>query len=292
MEQHAQALIGTLRDSPQVRQSPADRQLSSHFRVAGDEAVLYDCSASLSGRPGRLFVTASYLWFHSQFLGGFTFQKVLPLSVVASLENGSTLPLGGKTITVVDRGGERYALSITSLSPPDLVDRVFDVLKLVLECYRKKEEEEAAKPEARPPAQAPPQGGGEEEEEAVLVKKFSNIGMTDQLPASSSLAAIEDQQQDVPPPPATVPEAGLGSKQQASGSAGGEGGAALSDGGERGGKGGGSKSRSSSTGSDGDGLSGNKPRSRSLRSGIQAFLSESQGAGKRPSSDEPLLDFS
>jgi hypothetical protein len=288
VEGHREALIKTLRDSPEVRASPADKQLASCFRVA-DEAVIFDCSATFASRPGRLFITCGHFWFHSQIIA-FTHQKVkgrrvhrtwsrhprnpvshrvcvflqvVPFRTVASVES-SSIALGSTGVTVVDTAGERFNFLIATLNPPDFADRVYDVMQQVLELWRK---EERRLQRAQDPLSSSGAGPAEDEEDMEVIRQLKTI-------AKLHISAAEDQNGSK----ASSPEPDL----RVGGGEGLVGGDSL-------------PTPPSPSGQGGQGQEGTRSRA-GLRVGIQAFLQESQGTPRKPPPPEkppsPLLDFS
>lgn len=290
VEQHAQSLVTTLRDQQGGTLGAVEAQLTSAFRAAAGEVVLLDVGATYASRPGRLYVTYSHLWFHF-----FSFHRALPLSGLRSVEQASALGLGGRVLCVVDNQGERHNFLITTLSPPDVVDRVVDLVRLTLECWKRQqaaagdvskdgelgvrgaaaeadEGEELAKrlkevgmgDEVAPPV--PPRQ--QEAQEAVTGTEGSNVATAVELAALLG-ADMEGMDEALPTPPRPI--------------------SASDD----------ADMLIESLGKDlGDGTAGSGAatgKSRSLRSGIQAFLSESHSntGSKKPSPiEEPLLDFS
>lgn len=297
VEQHAQSLVTTLRDQQGGTLGTVETHLTSAFRAAAGEVVLLDVGATYASRPGRLYVTCSHLWFHF-----FSFHRALPLSGLRSVEQASALGLGNRVLCVVDNQGERHNFLITTLSPPDVVDRVVDLVRLTLECWKRQqaaagdvskdgelgvrgaaaeadEGEELAKrlagvgmgDEATPPSV---QSRQQEVQDAVNGTKGSNVATAVELAALLG-ADMEGMDEALPTPPQSISASDDADMLiESLGKA--------------------------SVGNDLDGGTAGSgaatAKSRSLRSGIQAFLSEnhSNTGSKKPSPsiEEPLLDFS
>ena len=286
VEGHRESLIKTLRDSPEVRLSPMDKLLQSSFRVA-DEAVLFDFTATHNSRPGRVFLTYSHLWFHSQIIG-FTLQKVMPFRTVKSVELSMATPLGGKALVVTDQAGERSAFVITNINPPDFPERVLDVIVQVLEVWKADDQNIARAT----------QGGGEGEEgqgvdgtlEVVKQLESLSVSVTREKklpPGEEALFPL-----DSPTSQENAPLLGLGSGDARLPGSFSPGAAAPSASSEEPVS---PPQPPSPPPAPAPPLTAlGKSRSSSMRLGIQAFLEESQGAPKKPATPalEPLLDFS